>query len=73
MTSDNSFSEIERIILEALRQGDRTQGELFDLIVKSYPTLTQTLRKLKDRKLIETYFVVTETIPILTYRLLPKS
>lgn len=64
-----SPSAIEQIILEALQQGDKNRGELFDLTGKSYPILVQTLEKLKDRKLIETYFVPTASVSVLTYRL----
>lgn len=69
MTPQDPSSGIEHIILEALKQGDKNQGELFDITGKSYPILVQTLQHLKDKKLIETYFVPTTDLSILTYRL----
>ncbi|KGF72529.1 hypothetical protein DO97_08320 [Neosynechococcus sphagnicola sy1] len=64
---------MDKIILEVLKQGDKTRGQLFDLTGKSYPMLVQALERLKDRELIETYFVPTEGLSILTYRLRAKN
>ncbi|UBF29328.1 hypothetical protein K9N68_16715 [Kovacikia minuta CCNUW1] len=66
---NDSSDPIEHIILEALQQGDKNRGQLFDLTGKSYPILVQTLQRLKNKNLIETYFVPTGSISILTYRL----
>ncbi|NJO42095.1 MAG: hypothetical protein HC769_01625 [Cyanobacteria bacterium CRU_2_1] len=70
MTVEGSSSAtIAQIILEALQQGDKNRGELFDLTGKSYPILVQTLQQLKDKELIESYFAPTENVSVLTYRL----
>jgi DNA-binding transcriptional ArsR family regulator len=62
LTTQDSSSAIAEIILEALQQGSKNRGELFDLTGKSYPTLVQALERLKDKKLIENYFVPTGNI-----------
>lgn len=63
-------NQITQIILEALQQGDKNRGELFDLTGKSYPILIQALQQLIDKQLIESYFAPTETVSVLTYRIL---
>ncbi|MDX2214602.1 MAG: hypothetical protein SFY66_15030 [Oculatellaceae cyanobacterium bins.114] len=73
MTTEDSSNQITQIILEALRQGDKNRGELFDLTGGGYPTLVQALQLLKDKKLIESYFTPTETVSVLTYRLQAKK
>jgi DNA-binding transcriptional ArsR family regulator len=69
LTAEDSSGELAQVILEALQQGDKNRGELFDLTGKSYPIIVQALQKLKDKKLIESYFAPTETVSVLTYRL----
>lgn len=69
MTDTDAANDITQAILDALRQGDKNRGELFDLTGKSYPVIVQALQKLKDKKLIESYFAPTETVSVLTYRL----
>ena len=69
----NPKTPIDTLILEALKQGDKNRGQLFDLTGKNYPLLVEALQHLKDRKLIETYFVTTGAIPVLTYRLHPGN
>ena len=69
MNSTTDPKSIENIILEALKQGDKNQGELFDLTGKSYPALSQVLTQLQSKSLIEIYFVPTENIAVLTYRM----
>jgi predicted transcriptional regulator len=69
LIDENSSSELAQTILEALKQGDKNRGELFDLTGERYPVIAQTLQKLKDRQLIESYFAPTETVSVLTYRL----
>jgi DNA-binding transcriptional ArsR family regulator len=69
LTTQDSSSAIAEIILGALQQGSKNRGELFDLTGKSYPTLVQALERLKDKQLIENYFVPTGNISVLTYRL----
>jgi DNA-binding HxlR family transcriptional regulator len=73
LTDKDSSSAIAHIILEALQQGDKNRGELFDLTGKSYPVLIQVLQQLKDKNLIEIYFAPTMDISVLTYRLHSKS
>lgn len=73
MTDKDSSSAIAHIILEALQQGDKNRGELFDLTGKSYPVLIQVLQQLKDKNLIEIYFAPTMDISVLTYRLHSKN
>ncbi|PSB26148.1 hypothetical protein [Stenomitos frigidus] len=69
MTTEASTPPIESIILEALQQGDKNRGQLFDLTGKSYPLLVRALQHLKDQRQIETYFVPTGDVSVLTYRL----
>lgn len=69
MIAQDASKEIPQLILEALKQGDKNRGELFDLVGEGYPVLVQALKKLKDKKLIESYFAPTETVSVLTYRL----
>ncbi len=69
MIAQDASKEISQLILEALKQGDKNRGELFDLLGEGYPVLVQALQKLKDKKLIESYFAPTETVSVLTYRL----
>jgi len=69
LIAQDASKEISQLILEALRQGDKNRGELLDLIGEGYPVITQALQKLKDKKLIESYFAPTETVSVLTYRL----
>ncbi|MBW4440656.1 MAG: hypothetical protein KME10_05335 [Plectolyngbya sp. WJT66-NPBG17] len=69
MSATDASKEIPQLILEALKQGDKNRGELFDLIGEGYPVLVPALQKLKDKKLIESYFAPTETVSVLTYRL----
>ncbi len=69
MSTEKPFSEIAPIVLEALQQGDKNRGELLDLTGKGYSVLVQALQQLKDRNLIESYFVPSGNISILTYRL----
>lgn len=57
------------MILEALKQGDKNRGKLYDCTGKNYPALVQSLEQLKSRKLIETYFVPRGKIFVLMYRL----
>lgn len=73
MTPKDSSNVTEHTILEALRQGDKNQGELFDLTGTGYPMLIQALQQLKDKQLIETYFVPTENLSVLTYRLYSRG
>jgi DNA-binding HxlR family transcriptional regulator len=73
LTDKDSSSAIAHIILEALQQGDKNRGELFDLTGKSYPVLIQVLQQLKDKNLIEIYFAPTMDISVLTYRLHSKN
>jgi hypothetical protein len=68
-TSSNS---IEDVILEALSQGDKNRGQLFDLTGKNYPALVQALQRLQSKALVEIYFVPSGTISVLTYRLKPE-
>lgn len=63
----------EEIILEALKHGDKNRGQLFDLIGKRYTVLVQALQHLKDKELIESYFVPSAKISVLTYRLRPEN
>lgn len=72
MTAETSTPPIDHIILEALQQGDKNRGQLFDLTGKSYPTLVRALQHLKDQNHIETYFIPTGDVPVLTYRLRSK-
>ncbi len=69
MTDPDSANDITQAILDALQQGDKNRGELFDLTGQSYPVIVQALQKLKDKRLIESYFAPTETVSVLTYRL----
>ncbi|MER3432380.1 MAG: hypothetical protein C4288_02870 [Leptolyngbya sp. ERB_1_1] len=69
MIAEDASKEISQLILEALKQGDKNRGELLDLIGEGYPAIVQALQKLKDKKLIESYFAPTETVSVLTYRL----
>ena len=69
MTAEASAVSIDRVILEALQQGDKNRGQLFDLTGKSYSTLVPALQHLKDQNHIESYFVPTWDISVLTYRL----
>jgi DNA-binding PadR family transcriptional regulator len=69
LSATDASKEIPQLILEALKQGDKNRGELFDLIGEGYPVLVPALQKLKDKKLIESYFAPTETVSVLTYRL----
>ena len=69
MTTETSTPPIESVILEALQQGDKNRGQLFDLTGKSYPRLVHALQHLKDQHQIETYFVPTGDVSVLTYRL----
>jgi DNA-binding MarR family transcriptional regulator len=69
LNSTTDPKSIENIILESLKQGDKNQGELFDLTGKSYPALVQALQQLQSKDLIEIYFVPTEKVSVLTYRL----
>ncbi|MBW4693892.1 MAG: hypothetical protein KME27_19280 [Lyngbya sp. HA4199-MV5] len=69
MTTETSTAPIDRVILEALQQGDKNRGQLFDLTGKSYPRLVHALQRLKDQNHIETYFVPTGDVSVLTYRL----
>lgn len=69
MTTEISNAPIEHVILEALKQGDKNRGQLFDLTGKSYPLLVRALQHLKDQQHIETYFVPTGDVSVLTYRL----
>lgn len=69
MIAEDSSSELVKIILDALQQGDKNRGELLDLTGKSYPVIVQALQKLKEKKLIESYFAPTESVSVLTYRL----
>lgn len=69
MIAPEASKEIPQLILEALKQGDKNRGELSDLIGEGYPVLVQALQKLKDKRLIESYFAPTETVSVLTYRL----
>lgn len=69
MSAEMSTSSIDRIILEALQQGDKNRGQLFDLTGKNYPILVNALQHLKDKNHIETYFVPTGEVSVLTYRL----
>lgn len=72
MTTEASTPPIESVILEALQQGDKNRGQLFDLTGKSYPLLVRALQHLKDQNHIETYFVPTGDVSVLTYRLRAK-
>ncbi len=72
MTTGASTPTIENTILEALQQGDKNRGQLFDLTGKSYPLLVRALQHLKDQGHIETYFVPTGDVSVLTYRLRAK-
>ena len=72
MTTETSTPPIESVILEALQQGDKNRGQLFDLTGKSYPLLVRALQHLKDQDQIETYFVPTGDVSVLTYRLRTK-
>ncbi|MBW4473209.1 MAG: hypothetical protein KME45_22960 [Stenomitos rutilans HA7619-LM2] len=69
MTVGASPPPIDRLILEALQRGDQNRGQLFDLTGKSYPLLVNALQRLKDQNHIETYFVPTGDVSVLTYRL----
>jgi DNA-binding transcriptional ArsR family regulator len=69
LIAEDSSSELVKIILDALQQGDKNRGELLDLTGKSYPVIVQALQKLKEKKLIESYFAPTESVSVLTYRL----
>jgi len=69
LIAEDASKEISQLILEALKQGDKNRGELLDLIGEGYPAIVQALQKLKDKKLIESYFAPTETVSVLTYRL----
>ncbi|MBW4659014.1 MAG: hypothetical protein KME15_10085 [Drouetiella hepatica Uher 2000/2452] len=69
MNSTPDPKSTENIILEALQQGDKNQGELFDLTGKSYPALSQILLQLQSRNLIEIYFVPVDKVSVLTYRM----
>ncbi|MGA7937473.1 MAG: hypothetical protein WCA35_28235 [Kovacikia sp.] len=71
-TTTNSNS-IETIILEALKQGDKNRGQLFDVTGKNYTVLVQVLQRLKGKGLIETHFVPSGEVSVLTYRLRPKN
>jgi hypothetical protein len=70
LIAKDSSNQTTQIILEALQQGDKTRGELFDLTGKGYPILVQALQQLIDKQLIESYFAPTETVSVLTYRIL---
>lgn len=69
MTTEASTLPIDRIILEALQQGDKNRGQLFDLTGKNYPLLVRALQRLKDQNHIETHFVPLGNVSVLTYRL----
>jgi hypothetical protein len=69
LISEPNANAIESIILEALQQGDKNRGQLFDLTSKSYPVLVQALQHLETKQLIESYFVALEGQSVLTYRL----
>lgn len=69
MTAEASAIPIDDVILEALQHGDKNRGQLFDLTGKSYSALVPALQHLKDQNHIETYFVPTGDISVLTYRL----
>jgi hypothetical protein len=70
VTSDPAaIPPIRRAILDALQQGDKTQGELFDLTqCRSYPVLNVHLKDLIDERQIEAYFTDPPQSH-LTYRL----
>lgn len=72
MTAEMSTPPIDRLILEALQQGDKNRGQLFDLTGKSYPLLVRALQHLKEQNHIETYFTPTGDVSVLTYRLRSK-
>lgn len=73
MTAETPETPIDTLIVAALKQGDKNRGQLFDLTCKNYPLLVEALEHLKNRNLIETYFVNTGEIPVLTYRLHPGN
>ncbi len=69
MTAETVINPIETLILEALKQRDKNRGQLFDLTGKNYSVLVQALQLLKKKELIETYFIPSGEVSILTYRL----
>lgn len=69
MTPETTTNSTEQIVLEALKQGDKNRGQLFDLAGKNYPVLVQALQHLNSKELIESYFVPNGKISVLTYRL----
>jgi hypothetical protein len=69
LTSETDPKSIDDIVLEALKQGDKNRGQLFDLTGKNYPVLGQALERLQSKELIEIYFVPGEIVSVLTYRL----
>lgn len=65
-----TYSPIETAILDALKQGGRNRGELFDLTGQPYSRLVPVLDTLLTKQLIESYFNQDAgNLPILTYRL----
>jgi len=69
MTAEPALNSIESLILEALKQGDKNRGQLFDLTGKNYLALVPALQLLKKKELIETYFIPSGQVSVLTYRL----
>jgi hypothetical protein len=66
---ETDTNSLENSILEALKQGDKNRGQLLDLTGRNYPVLVEALQHLKGKELIEIYFVPSEKVSVLTYRL----
>ncbi len=73
MITQSPHTTLEDAILNALKQGARNRGELFDLTGKPYSVLVPALKSLSSRELIDTYFQLQEHLCVLTYRLRPQN
>ena len=73
MIPETNTNSLENCILEALKQGDKNRGQLLDLTGQNYPVLVEALQHLISKELIEIYFVPSEKISVLTYRLRPEN
>ena len=73
MITQSPHTTLEDAILNALKQGARNRGELFDLTGKPYAVLVPALNSLSSRELIESYFQLQDHLSVLTYRLRPQN
>ncbi|MDX2096927.1 MAG: hypothetical protein SFW36_04055 [Leptolyngbyaceae cyanobacterium bins.59] len=61
----------DQAVLNALKQRERTLGELSDLTQLPYDTLQSVLKSLKYRDLVESGFREEGSLSVLIYRLRP--